>query len=183
MLVKLFLLFTVFFVIIFVLRAQGIFTLADTQCTTVHNTTSSPPDDPKTAMDFFEQGNYHYDIGKCKDAILDYSRSIELNPNYPEAYNNRAYTFMRMQDYESALPDLDKAIELKPDYPQALMNRGDIHNFSYQIDRKSAIADYDKVISLGAIHDTSVCGHKAMAESNNLIPLAFLRISLKVTCK
>ncbi len=157
-------------------------TLKDIQCSTPHTTTNTPPASLKTAMDFFLQGDYDYDIGNCTKAIADYTTSIKLNPNYPQTYNNRAYTFMRLRDYKSALPDLDKAISLNPNYIQALMNRGDIHNYYYAIDRKSAIADYEKVIALGATRGTSVCGHLFLAEHDgwNLgtffgLPLAYFR--------
>ena len=142
-------------------------TAPDTHCTTYHATTSYPPVNLTTAMDYFMQGNYDYDRGNCTKAISDYTASIGLNPDYPQAYNNRAYTYMRMQKYQNALPDLDKAIALNPTYIQALMNRGDIHNYYFAIDRQSAIADYEKVISLGGTQQsTSVCGHLFLAKHN-----------------
>lgn len=142
-------------------------TAPDMQCEKTHAATSQPPMALKSAMDYFEQGNYDYDAGDCKKAIADYTKSIELNPEYPQAYNNRAYTYMRMREYQLALSDLDKALQLKPDYVQALMNRADIHNYYYAIDRQSAIADYKKARSLGATQKgNSVCGHLFLAEHN-----------------
>ncbi len=138
-------------------------TAPDKWCTTVHATTSYPPATLKTGMDYFEQGNYDYDTGNCAKAIEDYSQSIKLNPKYAQAYNNRAYTNMRLRNYKDALTDLDKAIALNPNYINALMNRGDIHNY-YVIDRKAAIADYEKVIALGGIKETNVCGHLFLAQ-------------------
>jgi tetratricopeptide (TPR) repeat protein len=138
----------------------------DTQCTSSHAVNSRPPMSLVTAADFFAKGDYDYDVGNCEQAISDYTKAIKLNPDYPQAYNNRAYTFMRMQIYKAALVDLDKALELNPNYINALMNRGDIHNFYYEIDRQSAKVDYKKVILLGGIHGTSVCGHLFMAEHN-----------------
>jgi tetratricopeptide (TPR) repeat protein len=70
---------------------------------------------------------------------------------------------MRRQDYAAALPDLDRAIDLRPDYAHALMNRGDIYNYYYRIDRRRAIADYDRVIALGQTPHTSICGHRLLA--------------------
>ena len=157
-------------------------TLKDVQCSTSHTTTNTPPASLKTAMDFFLQGDYDYDTGNCTKAIAGYTKSIELNSKYPQAYNNRAYTYMRLRDYKSALPDLDKALALNPNYIQALMNRGDIHNYYYAIDRQSAIADYEKVIALGGTNGTSVCGHLFLAEHDgwNLgtvfgLPLAYFK--------
>lgn len=138
----------------------------DTQCTTTHATTSSPPAKLESAMDYFYLANYEYDRGNCKLAINHYSISLMMNPVYPQAYNNRAYTYMRMKNYKDALPDLEEALALNPDYTQALMNRGDIYNYYYQIDRAKAIADYKKVLSIGGVNKTSVCGHLYMAKHN-----------------
>lgn len=140
-------------------------TAPDTYCSTFHQTSSYPKTNLKTAMDYFEQGNYDYDTGNCKAAIEDYTKSIKLNSNYPQAYNNRAYTNMRLRNYKDALTDLDKAISLNPNYVNALMNRGDIHNY-YLVDRKAAIADYEKVIALGGTKGTAVCGHLFLAKHN-----------------
>jgi Flp pilus assembly protein TadD len=141
-------------------------TSPDTQCGSVHTTTSRPPASLQTADDYFQQGNYDYDTGNCGRAIIDYTISIGMNPEYPQTYNNRAYTYMRMRDYTDALPDLDKAIALNPNYIQALMNRGDIHNYYFAIDRKEAAEDYERVIVLGGTQVTSVCGHLFLAEHN-----------------
>ena len=138
----------------------------DTQCTTAHMTSSRPPRQLQTANDYFMRGNYEYDVGNCDEAISDYTRSIALDPSNPQAYNNRAYTYMRQQDYADALVDLDEAIRLKPDYVQALMNRGDIYNYYFNIDRNRAVADYEKIISLGGSTQTSVCGHLFLARHN-----------------
>jgi tetratricopeptide (TPR) repeat protein len=141
--------------------------IPDTQCTTSHVSNSLLPKSLITADDYFNQGNYDYDIGKCKQAIVDYSKAIQLNTNFPEAYNNRAYTYMRMQNYKNALPDLNKALKLRPDYIHALMNRGDLYNYyGPKINRQKAIADYNKVIALGGTHGTSVCGHLFLAIHN-----------------
>ena len=73
---------------------------------------------------------------------------------------------MRQREYEKALIDLNKAIEIHPDYVNALKNRGDIYNYYFNVDRKKAIEDYDKVISLGGLSvdsSKSICGHRAIA--------------------
>jgi tetratricopeptide (TPR) repeat protein len=157
--------------VLLILVSYGMYTSAtaqDNQCILSHVTNTKHPANLKTAYDFFAKGNYDYDIGKCKEAITSYSKAIALNKNFYQAYNNRAYTNMRMRNYQEALPDLDKAIQLKPDYVQALMNRGDIHNYYYNINRQQAIDDYKRVISVAGDKkdETSVCGHLFLAEHN-----------------
>jgi len=158
-------------IVLLVLIVLGVYKSAmqsDIQCSTTHNTTMKPPANLQTAADYFTQGDYEYEIGDCQQAIADYTKAIILNPNYPQAYNNRAYTNMRMRNYKDALPDLDRAIQLNPHYIQALMNRGDIHNYYYEIDRQAAIADYERVIALTGPNgsNTSVCGHLFLAKHN-----------------
>ncbi|MDO8672717.1 MAG: tetratricopeptide repeat protein, partial [Dehalococcoidia bacterium] len=85
---------------------------------------STPPAALATAADYLAQGDYDYDRGDYEKAIADYGRAIELNPRFAAAYNSRAYTYMKVEQYALALPDLDEAIRLRPDYVNALMNRG-----------------------------------------------------------
>jgi tetratricopeptide (TPR) repeat protein len=145
-------------------------------CSPVKGVSSRPPAALVTARDFFALGNYEYDQGSCDGAIAAYGRAIELDPNFAEAYNNRAYSYMVKQDYAAALPDLDRAIQLRPNYVNALMNRGDIYNYYYNIDRPRAIADYDRVLQLvpGQESNTSVCGHRLLAVHNGWSPGVFL---------
>jgi tetratricopeptide (TPR) repeat protein len=152
----------VLLVLLPVLLARTFLTRSSHPCLTRQVPAYPPPALLVTAEDYFAQGNYDYDRGDCQLAIADYSQAIARNPNYAQDYNNRAYTHMILQDYALALPDLDRAIQIRPGYVNALMNRGDIHNFYYEIDYEQAIADYDHVISLGALH-TSVCGHRLLA--------------------
>lgn len=156
----------------------------DKQCWSYHAAITTPPTSFTTAGDYFNLGNYDYDIGNCVKAVADYTKAIDIQPNFAKAYNNRAYTYMRMQYYKKALSDLDKAIEINPNYVEALMNRGDIYNYYYAIDRKKAILDYNRVIALGVDKDQSksVCGHKAMAQINNFVPLAIVKVITNTAC-
>jgi tetratricopeptide (TPR) repeat protein len=131
-------------------------------CTPNQSASSQPPTSPVTAAGYFAQGDYDFDRGDCAAAVADYTRSIALDPQVAEVYNNRAYTYMAQHNYALALPDLDRALQLRPDYVNALMNRGDIHNYYYAIDYKLAVADYDRVLQLDPTNP-SVCGHRLLA--------------------
>ena len=139
----------------------------NTWCTSSHKATSRPPSQLVSAQDYFTQGDYDYDLGECDQAIVAYTQAIALDSGLAEAYNNRAYTYMMEQDYQSALSDLNTAIEIRPDYAHALMNRGDLYNYDL-VDRPLAIVDYERLIALGptATADTQVCGHLFYAEHN-----------------
>lgn len=183
-----------FMMLLVVVLSLSIFTVyksqsqPDLQCAEAHTPTSTPPKLLKTAADFFMQGDYDYESGNCKSAIENYSKALNLNPKYAEAFNNRAYTYMRMGNYESAIPDLNQALILRPEYVHALMNRGDIYNYYFDIDRKKALLDYDKVLKMGpsTYNNTSLCGHRLLAINNgwNLkVIFTLLTQGTKAGCK
>lgn len=150
-------------------------------CSKTHAAKMLPPAKLKTSIDFFEKGNYQYDTGDCTGAIENYTKAIKLNSKYAEAFNNRAYTYMMMNDYKNAIPDLDEAIRIRPAYVNALMNRGDIYNYYYNLDKDKAIADYDRVIALGAdaLKGQSTCRHRLVAANNHNLILVFWHLITK----
>jgi len=111
-------------------------------------------------------------------AIADYSKAIELKPDFADAYYNRglaeqakAFTFGGRQgttrsELDGAIADYSKAIELKPDFADAYYNRGKAKEFPADVEnisglrsppgrgkeakgeRAAAIADYTKAIEL-----------------------------------
>ncbi len=100
-----------------------------------------------TATQWFEKG-YYYQV-KYKDydnAILAYSKAIELNPQYFAAYGNRGGVYKDKGQLDLALADYAKAIKLNPDNSYAYYNRGIVYADIGQY--LLAIADYTKAIEL-----------------------------------
>lgn len=174
-----FLLFLFMFTLLFT-RAlvSGNLTHPVIQCGGSQQTTVYPPMMVNSAQDYFDLGNYYYDIGDCPDAISAYTKSIALNRNYPESYNNRAYTYMILRDYKDALFDLDKAIALRPTYVHALMNRGDLYNYYYHVNYQKALSDYNAILALGpdAYRGTAVCPHRLLAMDNGWSPKTMVKL-------
>lgn len=136
--------------------------IEDNYCYQDHKPTTQYPKNLVTAKDWLDLSDYEYEMGSCFYAIRDLTQAIELNPKYAEAYNNRAFINMKVKRYDRVLSDLNKAVELRPNYPHALMNRGDY--YKHLGDKTKAIADYDKVISMGkdVIKKEAVCGRRLM---------------------
>lgn len=134
----------------------------DGWCGRYHGSNSYPPQALITSMDYFEMGNYEFDKGNCAQAVAEYTKSIALNPIYPQSYNNRAYTYMRMRQFENALTDLNMALSINPNYVNALRNRGDV--FSRLGDYGKAEADYERAIELGNKKD--LCGDLFTSRNN-----------------
>lgn len=126
----------------------------DGWCSRPHQTNSYPPEKQISSMDFFELGNYQYDTGDCQKAIESYTKSIKLNPKYAQSHNNRGYTYMRLREFDKALPDLNMALTLNPNYVNALRNRADVYNHTE--DYSNAINDYERAIILGG--SENLCG-------------------------
>ena len=99
-----------------------------------------------TAWDHIRRGNRLNDEGKYAEAIADYTKAIELDPNYAIAYNNLGNPYHNLNKYEKAIEYYTKAIELDPKYAIAYSNRG---NSYYGLkDYEKAIADCTKAIEL-----------------------------------
>ena len=51
---------------------------------------------------------------KLNLALEEYSKAIEIHPNYPLYYSNRAAIYKKQQNYKLALADYTKAIQIEP---------------------------------------------------------------------
>mgnify|MGYP001422678778 CR=1 FL=1 len=100
----------------------------------------------KTAKDYYDIGLKKVNSENYYGAIADYSKAIELNPNYAIAFNDRGAAKKKLEDYDGAIADYSKAIELNPNYLNAYYNRG---NSKFNLkDYDGAIADFTKAIEL-----------------------------------
>lgn len=75
-----------------------------------------------------------------------YTKAIEKNPQFLDAYINRGLVNNELQDFESSIKDYDKAIEIDSKCALAYNNRG--YTKYKQQDFKGALADYNKAIIL-----------------------------------
>ena len=102
---------------------------------------------------YAEDNSYYFnsaydkaEIGDHYGAISDYTKAIEINPQYDSAYYNRGNSKNALKDYYGAISDYSKAIEINPNFYQAYGNRG---IYKKEIgDLKGACADWRKTDSL-----------------------------------
>ena len=64
-----------------------------------------------TAEWHFMQGEKLSDEGRYDEALVDYTKAIDLDPNLAMAYNNRASIYSKRGQYDLAIADYTKAIE------------------------------------------------------------------------
>ena len=90
---------------------------------------------------YLEEQNY-------EEAIKCYTKIIEIDPNFKEAYNNRGLAYYNLKDYDKAIDDYAKAIEIDVDnnFKEVYKNRGLLYNLLGEY--KKAINDYNKAIKL-----------------------------------
>lgn len=92
-------------------------------------------------------GMRYLDQGNLDVATSYFTKAIQLNPIYAEAYLNRSSAQLEKGvGFEQALKDCSKAIELKENYADAYLSRGIIHDRLQMYDK--AIADFQTVLRL-----------------------------------
>ena len=80
---------------------------------------------------YFYRGVSRSSVGQYKEAIEDYDKAIELNPNNSSYYNSRGISKVRLikydkdiKGYNEAINDYNKATELNPNNEKAHYNKG-----------------------------------------------------------
>ena len=81
-----------------------------------------------------------------KDEIAELTKSIGINPQDSDAYNNRGNAKFRSGDYQGAISDYTKAIEIYPEDAFLYRFRGNAKELVG--DLKGACADWRKASSL-----------------------------------
>ncbi|CAM9142614.1 unnamed protein product [Pylaiella littoralis] len=115
------------------------------------------------ARAYNNRGNTRLSLQKTREAILDYSESIDLVPEKGEFWLARGVAFEDMADrkvlaladrnvevartfYESALADYDHAVVLDPQDPRVYVSRGDANTLLGQ--GRNALDNYARAVSL-----------------------------------
>jgi tetratricopeptide (TPR) repeat protein len=90
-------------------------------------TTETAVTETETAQTHYDRGRQHSEKKDWKAAISEFSRAIELDPNFELAYANRAVARANLENFSTALKDINKAIEMNPTLVDAYRLRGQIH--------------------------------------------------------
>ena len=129
-----------------------------------------------SAFDLFERGIEKFKYKDYLAAIVDFTKAIEIDENYNDAYIKRGDSKAELKDYNGALEDYNKAIQLDVDI-KVYYKRGKIKK--ELLDFNGALQDYNIAIDkypddesiylrrselkyemgdyLGAINDISKC--------------------------
>ena len=94
--------------------------------------------DPIHAQESYDAGVRLVQATRYEQAILNFDRTIELKPDFADAYRLRGKAYMAQTKPDSAIPDFTKVTQMRPADPEPLVERG----FAY-LDKK----DYAKAIA------------------------------------
>lgn len=75
------------------------------------------------ADSWYNAGNAKMMEGRSEDAINDYDKALELNPNYVSAWNNKGIAMFRLKKYEEAINCYDKILETDSNHANAWLNK------------------------------------------------------------
>ncbi len=79
-------------------------------------------------------------------AIAAYTRALELDPYYPDAYNNRGNARMGKNDLGGAVADFTEAIRYRPNVYEGYYNRG--LAYLMQENYQASLADFSRCIEI-----------------------------------
>lgn len=94
---------------------------------------------------YFYLGVAYHKTDNIDMAIECYDKTIQLSPDYSQAYNNLATINDDLKEYDKALYYINKALDIK-ETPQAIFNRGLTYTNLKEYDK--AISDFDKLIDM-----------------------------------
>jgi tetratricopeptide (TPR) repeat protein len=150
-----------------------------------------PPDKHRLhrSVLYHNRGQVLAAIGRQTEALADFGRVIEADPNYPEYYFDRGNLFSKMGRHAEALADYEAAMRLSPPFPELYFNRGDLRATTG--DLNGAISDFSYVLDLEPDHlDARVslasvlldAGHPKAAITQTLAGLAITPQEARLHC-
>ncbi|MCG6134755.1 MAG: tetratricopeptide repeat protein [Nostoc sp. LLA-1] len=92
------------------------------------------------------RGETYRRMERYTEALPDFDRAIELDPNYKLAIANRGATYLLMERYTEALPDFDRAIELDPNDKWLIVIRGETYRRTKRY--TEALQDFERAVEL-----------------------------------
>jgi len=99
------------------------------------------------ALAYERRGFVNFQLRNYKDALYDYTKSIDINPRNAEPYLGRAFVHIHQEDWAKAVADLEYAIKqsipLQPIYWKSRRLKGECH--LHLKEYKKAVFEYKLV--------------------------------------
>lgn len=101
---------------------------------------------PKEYEGYFLRGVAKYNLDDLNGALNDFTRALEENQVYTQAYQYRAIVRSRLGLYNDALDDFARAIEIRPNNAGSYYSRGVTYFLNRQFER--SVSDFTKFLKL-----------------------------------
>jgi len=101
------------------------------------------PNDP---LPYFNRGNYYFDQGDFKKAVIDYTIAMKKGGYLYKASINRAISLYQFGHHTKAIEDLSRAIKIRPKSIQALLTRA--LNYIHIEKYDNALADCRAILDI-----------------------------------
>jgi tetratricopeptide (TPR) repeat protein len=98
------------------------------------------------ALEHCARGAARLAEGDVPGALAAFTRALELDPECPQAWNNRGAAHFRCGEVIRACDDFERAVALNPSYAEAANNRGIARHAL--ADYAGALADFDRALEI-----------------------------------
>jgi len=112
------------------------------------------------AKDFFNNGIKLLGSEKHYEAIVQFTKAIEFNPRYSEAYHNRGIAYRKNGDIDKAIDDYKEALSLNDNNGETIYNLG--LAYMGKKDFFSACSSFNGLIRSPKFYDLSEPGRIAV---------------------
>src|SRR5688572_27222854 len=65
---------------------------------------------------YLESGNKYFENGKHREAVIQYSNAIQVDPNFTEGHFRLAQAHLKLNAWNGAYTELNKTVDLQPDH-------------------------------------------------------------------
>lgn len=102
-------------------KDQGVSVESAAQIFQLEKMTKENPDD---VVAWTSLGNFYFDNGNHKKAIMAYTKSLALNPNNANVMTDLGVMYRRSGQPKKAIESFEKAAKIDPKHETALFNKG-----------------------------------------------------------
>lgn len=99
----------------------------------------------ETAVAYLQRGNARASQGRSQEALADWTKAIQVDPNLAEAYTARGTYYRLHSDLPRAMADLDRSLQIAPSV-DGFFQRGQVYSALGQ--HQQAISDYTDAINI-----------------------------------
>lgn len=94
----------------------------------------------------YDDGMEYINDGDTENAILKFSKAVEIDPNFAFAWDNLGISYRKNQQYDQAIASYLKSLEIYPEGRLPLLNIAITYNLNQQY--KEAVVYYNKFIEI-----------------------------------